>query len=511
MTRKTVNVPMNRVEGDLEIRVEIDQGVVVDSWSSGTLFRGFENLLKGRGSLDGLVLTPRICGLCSSAHLLAAARALDSVAEVRVPGHGLRVRNVALMAEHIQSDLRQAFLMFAVDFTNPAHADHPLYEEAVRRYRPLAGDTAAETIRETKHILEILGILGGQWPHSSFMVPGGVVSVPTGVELQRCRMILGRYREHYERRVLGSTIERFAELRSRADLDAWLEESPEQRDSEVGFFLRFGRHAGLDRIGRGHGTFLSYGGLELPEDSSVKGNGSRTLMPAGFARLGDVRPFEQEKVAEHVAHSWFMDYEGGRHPHEGETRPYATGDEGHKYSWAKAPRYDGQPAETGPLAIRIIAGDPLFLDLVGKDGPSALVRQLARLVRPATLIPAMEAWLDELAKMPGSFCLPDVKVDSGRGQGLTEATRGALGHWVEIEDSRITRYQVITPTAWNGSPRDSAGVRGPWEEALLGTPVADLENPVALGHVVRSFDPCQVCTVHSLRRDGRKATLRVGI
>ncbi|MGE5547669.1 MAG: nickel-dependent hydrogenase large subunit [Solirubrobacterales bacterium] len=500
MAKRTIlDIPLNRVEGDLEIRVEVADGVVVDAWSAGTMYRGFENLLIGRGALDGLVVTPRICGICTTTHLTAAALALDNVSGVQVPDDGVRLRNVALMAEHIQSDIRQAVLMYMADFTNPAHAGLSLYDEAVRRYAPLKGDCCIETIRETKKVLEIVATIGGQWPHSSFMVPGGVVHRPETSDLLRCRQILTRYRAWYERRVLGCPIGRWHEVKSAADLDAWIEENEAQQQSEVGFFLRFCRQAKLDAIGAGFGSFLSFGGLDLPKTTRVKGCRGK-LTAEGFAHGGEVRAFDQAKVAEHIASSWFVGYEGGRHPFEGVTRPYASGAEAGRYSWAKAPRYDGHPAETGPLAERIVATDPLFTDLVRQGGASAMVRELARLVRPASLFEVMDQWLDEVVRSEqGVFYTPAGAIPDGQGMGLTQAARGALGHWISIAGGRIERYQIITPTAWNASPRDAAGVRGAWEEALIGTPVRDPENPVEVGHVIRSFDPCLVCSVHTVR------------
>lgn len=503
MASTTIQVPMNRVEGDLEIRAEILDGVVVDAWSAGMLYRGFENILKGRGPLDGLVITPRICGLCSTSHLLAAARALDSIAGAEVPANGLRIRDLAIAVENIQSDLRQAFLMFAVDYTNPFYADLPYYDEAVARYQPFAGSAVLAALRATKRLLEIVAIVGGQWPHSSFMVPGGVASIPTTIEIQRCRQLLAEYREYYERDVLGCAIERWRRVQSAADLDAWLDESPAHREGELGFLLRFGREVGLDQIGAGHGNFLCVGG---PDAAGA----DAPLARAGFVAGRQRQPFDERQIAEHVASSWFMDYPGGRHPSAGETRPYATGHEAGKYSWCKAPRYDGLPAETGPLAELVIAEDPLFCDLLERSGPSALLRQLARVARPATLMPKMDQWLRDVAAQAGPFCHADVTVPDGEGLGLVEAARGALGHWVKIERGKIAQYQVITPTAWNGSPRDSAGVRGPIEQALIGTPIEDLDNPVALGHVVRSFDPCLVCTVHTLERGRPVSELRLG-
>ncbi len=509
-----LNVPLNRVEGDLEIRVDVEDGVVVDAWSSGTMYRGFEKILLGRAALDGLVVTPRVCGICGTGHLTAAVGALEAIAGVTPPADALRLRNVALMTEHIQSDMRHGFLMFAADFTNPKYAASPLYDEAVRRYAPLRGETVIDVLRETKKVLEIVAIIGGQWPHSSYMVPGGIVSIPSGPDLAHCRLLLQGYRVWYERKILGCSLERWSAVASRKDLEAWLDESVAHRESELGFFLRLAGETGLDSYGRGQAAFLSFGSLPLPEGTGVVANGGRLLIPAGLATLADGRlerrTFDQSLVAEHVAHSWFLDYDGGRHPFEGETQPYASGDEGGKYSWAKAPRYDGKPAETGPLAEAAVAGDALTLDLLAGGGATIFARELARLVRPVRLMPVMESWLREMSPEANCYC-PPAEIEDGEGFGLTHASRGALGHWVRIAGGKIRHYQIITPTAWNASPRDSDHRRGPIEEALIGTTVEDPGNPVELGHVVRSFDACLVCTVHTLRKGSGAAGTRYRI
>ncbi len=512
MVRKHIlNVPINRVEGDLALRVELDQGRVSDAWCSGTMFRGFEKILLGRGALDSLVITPRVCGICGVGHLTAAVRALDSIAGVPPPPDAVRMRNVALMAEHIQSDIRHGILMFTVDFVNRRYAGRPLYAEAVERFEPFKGRSVIEAIRQTKRVLEIIALIGGQWPHSPFMVPGGVASIPSRADLAQCRLLLEQYRRWYQDRVLGCSLERWQQVKSAADLDAWLDERPAHRDSDLGFTLRFAREIGLHELGRGHGNFLSYGYLDLPADTSLRApDGNGLLVPAGFARGAEVEPFDPSRISEHVSHSWFVDYAGGKHPSAGETRPYATGHEGKKYSWAKAPRYGELPAETGPLAELIIGRDPLFADLVRGGGPNVLVRELARLTRPAGLMPAMDRWLVESIG-DGNFYTPPGTMPDGEGYGLTHAARGALGHWVKIEQGKIQHYQIITPTAWHASPRDSSGTRGVTEEALVGTPVQDPENPVELGHVVRSFDHCLVCTVHTVRRGGDAGTITLGV
>ena len=233
------------------------------------------------------------------------------------------------------------------------------------------------------------------------------------------------------------------------------------------------------------------------------------LIPAGFFRENRLEAFDQQEIAEHVAHSWFFDYEGGRHPSQGETRPYASGQESNKYSWAKAPRYKDFPCETGALAEMVIGGHPLFLDLTTQYGSTVFTRQFARLVKPAVLLPVMDSWLLETIHHEGKFYVPPGEITEGEGFGLTEGPRGALGHWVRIAHGTIQQYQIITPTTWNASPRDSHGVPGPWEHALVGTKVDDMFNPVELGHVVRSFDACLVCTVHAVSGKQRENTFSV--
>lgn len=499
-----LNLPLNRVEGDLEIEVQITDGAVSDAWVKGTMYRGFEKILAGRDALDGLVITPRICGICSISHLTAAARALDALSQTDLPANALRLRNLVQATEHMQSDLRHAFLMFAADFTNPAYALNPHYEEACRRYAPLKGETAQQIIRETKHLIELIAIVGGQWPHTHFMVPGGVTSCPTGSDLRQCLSLISQFRLWYEERILGCTIERWSAVDSKTALENWLHENDAQRNGDLGFFLRFARQNGFAHLGLGTENFLSLGGL--PEPAETQGG---YLLKPGFYRSGSLEPLDHQRIAEDIRFARFSDTEGPRHPSRGQTRPFYSPQEQQKYSWCKAPRYDGLPAETGPLAEALMADAPLFTELIREHGAgSVLTRELARITRAARLIPVMESWLEALHD--GPFYHHCDAIDQGEGFGFTQASRGALGHWVRIEEGRIAHYQIITPTSWHASPRDSLGQHGPIEQALIGTPVHSLDNPVELGHVVRSFDPCLVCSVHALRKDNTLARWRLG-
>ena len=490
---ETILMPMNRIEGDLEIKVVLEEDTVTDAWVIGTMYRGVETMLIGRGALDGLVITPRICGICSTSHLLAAAMAIEDLAGAAVSANGRLVRHIALAAEKLQSDLRHFFLMFAADLTSPVYAEEPLFAEAVRRYRPFRGDAVVSTIMATKVLPEIIAILGGQWPHSSFIVPGGVTSHASAADLRQCRMLLARFRRWYEQTVLGCTIERILAIDSCDQLHAWLAESREHQSGELGFFLQCARDYGLDRIGRAHESYLA--GPDCSDDGRID-------RPGGFVRNGEVAPFFQQQIGEQVKYAKYHPGGSGDHPHDQETHPVEQVESGCKYSWCKAPRYMGHPAETGPLAEALVRQEPLPVDLLAREGgASALTRELVRLLRPARLVVNMEHWLTSI-DVGQPYYQPITLPASGAGTGLVQAPRGLLGHWVRIADDHIEHYQVIPPTTWNASPRDDADIRGPIEQALIGTRVRSRQDPAELGHVVRSFDLCMVCSVHAFSRSG---------
>jgi Ni,Fe-hydrogenase I large subunit len=502
MSKHELMLDMNRVEGDLQLRLQLEDGVVTDAWTIGTMYRGFEQLLIGRAPMDALVITPRICGICGTGHLYAAVSALESALGCPIAPNGTRVRNVCLMAEEIQSDTRHAFLMFAIDLCHAVYAGRPDYDKVLRAFEPFKGKAYRETIVETKKLLEIVALYGGQWPHSSFMVPGGVTSTPTRRALVKSLSIIDTYTRWYERCVLGCSLDRWAENQTLEDVLAWCDEREEHRDSPVGLFVRFTRALQHQRLGRGNGNMLSYGVYFDPATWQPPFAERTTLRAGGFydAAQGAVLPFSHREVTEHVKHSWFRDHgtEQGAHPWAGETVPtYAPGS--HKYTWAKAPRYAGQVVEVGAFPELFMAGDPLTRALYAAEGTNVWARQFIRFHRPTVSLRQIRATLLDLDRhFDDSFYDAPVERPSGEGVGLVHAARGALGHWVQFDKGKITRYQVITPTGWNASPRDSAGTRGHWEQSLIGTAVADEDNPVELGHIIRSHDACLVCTVHFL-------------
>ncbi len=343
---------LNRVEGDLEVKVTIDNGVVSDAWMIGTMYRGIEKMMVGRAAMDSLVITPRVCGICSTSHLLAAARALENLSGATLPYNGQLLRHLVLAAEKLQNDVRHVALMFAADLTNKKYIGTNLYEEAVRRFEPFRGTSVIEVIRASKKVPEMIAILGGQWPHSSFIVPGGITSEPSGADLRQCEMILDEFRRWYERSILGCNIERWQQVKNVEQLDIWLEESKEHFESDLGFLIRCGREFGLDAMGKGYDSFLA-----VPEHG-LPGVASGGAVTGGVVTEGIHKEFFEEEISEHIRFSRYMGSDN-RHVMDSVTQPVIQ-EKSDKYSLCKAPRYRDHAVETGPLAELMVSDDLLF-------------------------------------------------------------------------------------------------------------------------------------------------------
>lgn len=495
MSRITLDIDLNRVEGDLEFQLDLEDGIVTDARCIGTLYRGFEQLLIGRAPRDALVITPRVCGICGTAHLYAATRALEQLAGITPPAHAVHVRNLCLLAETLQSDLRQSFLFFTPDFCAAAYAEHPLAGELQQAFAPLKGDVVRGCLQATRDIVGIVALFGGQWPHSTYMLPGGISQPANARRLLDTRDILARTGEWFENAVLGGPLAEWLAIDSAAALQRWQDAAPARQRAALGLFNRFARDIGLHRLGRGTPHLLSFGVNPLP-------GGAGSQWPAGVfdGDSGRIEALDQLLINEHVRHSWFLDYPGGRHPWQGETIPEHLPDSD-RYTWAKAPRYGDRVMQTGPLAQLRIAGDPLIADLLVSEGDNTWLRQFARLRRAARLLALAGETLAALWTVIDTPHFVDPGIDTwpdGDSFGLVEAARGALGHWLRVRDGVIDKYQIVTPTAWNASPRDSQGRHGHWEQSVIGLRVADPDQPLEIGHIVRSHDPCLVCTVHCL-------------
>lgn len=522
--------PLGRVEGDLDLRLTVDYGVVVDAWTEASMFRGFEIILKGKDPQAGLIVTPRICGICGGSHLYKAVYALDTAWHTRVPHNGTLVRNIAQACETLLSIPRWFYALFAIDLTNKNYAKSKYYAEAVKRFAPFVGTSYEKGVTLSAKPVEVYAMFGGQWPHSSFMIPGGVMSAPTLSDVTRSIAILDHWkREWLENTWLGCSVERWMQNKSWQDILDWVEENDAQRNSDCGLFIRMALDIGLDKYGQGCGSYLATGTFFSPEHyerPTIEGRNDALITRSGVYDGAGFHDFDHLNVREDTTHSFFRD-NSYLHPWEGVTDPMdpAEGARQRKYSWAKSPRYEvpgkgGMPLETGPLSRQVIAGrpgaaahqdhDPLFLDAIRTVGPSILTRVMARMHEASKYYTYTRKWLDALDLHEAFYAKP-AELPEGKGFGSTEAARGALSDWIVLKNGQIENYQVITPTAWNIGPQDRREVHGPMEQAFIGARITDPSDPVEMGHVARSFDSCLVCTVHAYDKKSGKELSRFRI
>ena len=514
-TVQTLDIsPVGRVEGDLDVRVDINDGTVSDAWTQAALFRGFEVILRDKDPQAGLVVTPRACGICGASHLTCAAWALDTAWGTTVPRNAILARNLGQIVESLQSIPRHHYGLFMIDFTNKNYKNSPFYQEAVKRFSPYTGTSYETGITISGRPVEIYALMGGQWPHSSFMVPGGVMCAPTLADVTKAWAILEHFRKNWiEPLWLGCSMERYERIKSFDDFLDWLDESDDHANSDLGLYWRMGRDIGLDKYGRGHGRYFSWG--YLPHEDkyqypTIEGRAKAVIMKSGIYDGAHDRhmPIGQDAVREDMARAWY-DETDEVHPFDRTTAPTEKTDvdfDG-KYSWSTAVTHsEFGRLEAGPLARQLVAGgtfgedwqhyDPLILDMYRNlGGASVLLRHFARMHELCKLYRQAERCLREF-RLNDPWYIKPTEID-GRGWGATEAIRGALCHWIDVEDGKIKNYQIVAPTTWNVGPRTREGVRGPIEEALIGTPIANPDDPVEVGHVCRSFDSCLVCTVHA--------------
>jgi Ni,Fe-hydrogenase I large subunit len=553
MSRVVVD-PVTRIEGHLRIEAEVDGGSVKDAWSSSTMFRGIEIILKGRDPRDAWAFTQRICGVCTTVHAIASIRAVETAIGAVPPPNARLLRNLIIGAQCVQDHVVHFYHLHALDWVDivSALSADPAKTSALAQSIsdwPLSSAKYFAGVRDRIKAFVDRGQLGpfanAYWGHPAYRLPPeanlmAVAHYLEALDWQRefikMHAVLGGKNPHLQSFLVGgmaTPIDPDKQASINAGTIAQLQQLiAKARDfvtrvyipdllAIASFYKDWAGH------GRGVGNYMVYG--EYPEDDNVN---PTLFLPRGIIRgrdLSKVEPFDQMKVTEYISHSWYQ-YERGDavalHPFDGETQPNYTGpkppyerlDTDKKYSWLKSPRYDGEPMEVGPLARMLVAyasGHPRAKELVGSVlkqlnvGPEALFSTLGRVAARGieTLIIAekMDDWVNGLAANMASGELrihdnskwePATWPADASGAGFHEAPRGALGHWVHIHNGTIANYQCVVPSTWNAGPRDAMGRRGPYEEALLATPVADPLRPIEILRTVHSFDPCMACGVH---------------
>ena len=515
---KIIIDPVSRLEGHLKIEVTVEGGEVKDAKSSGVMFRGFEILMRDRDPRDAVHLTQRICGVCPTSHAMTSSLNLESAFNIAtsIPDNGRIVRNLIQGANYIQSAILHFYHLAALDYVDvTAVADYdgndpglikvknfigraldaddfsllaPFYPRYEGDYRlPKEINVAAtghyvQALDMRRKATELSAIFSGRWPHMVPIVPGGATREPTVDNIALFMTRLQELRDFIDNVYIPDVL------------------------------AVAGVYSDYFAIGTGVGKLLAYGVFDLDTNESDLSKRNR-LLNSGATTAATLthEVLDAGQITEDLKSSW---YNGGSglHPSQGVTDPNPN--KSGAYSWLKSPRYKGEVYETGPLArmvVNYVRGEPTVQKLVNDTlahfgaGPSALFsvlgRHAARALECKFVADSMPAWLLELKV--GEPILADYTMpQSGQGQGLWEAPRGALGHWINIQNGVIKNYQVITPSAWNCSPVDDKGQPGPIEQALIGTKIKDEENPYEIVRIVRSFDPCLACSVHLVTSKG---------
>jgi len=569
--------PITRIEGHLRIEATVESGAIADAYSSGTMVRGFEKILRGRDPRDAWAFTERACGVCTTVHALASVRTVEDALEIAVPPNAELIRNLMFCTQMVQDHVVHFYHLHALDWVDIVSAlgadpaatsslaqsishwpkSSPGYfSDLQKRLKTFVGSGQLgifakgywghpayklppeanlmavahylEALDFQKEIKKIQAIFGGRNPHPNWLVGG----VPSPINLNDVGAVGAVNMERLN--MVGKIIDRTIEFIDQVYIPDLL--------AIASFYKDWASIGG----GLSSKYLLSYGDLPKSANNYAPDN---LMFPSGViidGNLNEVLPVDlmkEDEVQEFVAHSWYKyaDESAGLHPLKGETVPNfdiggAKGtrtkveafDESAKYSWVKAPRWKGHAMEVGPLA-RFVIGY-----VKGQDDIKALVDPvLGQLGVPVTALFstlgrtaarglectwAAHKLKDEYNKLIASIKAGDTATanmdnfepstwkKSAQGVGFVEAPRGALAHWIDIEDKKIKNYQCVVPTTWNASPRDPAGKIGAYEAALLDTPMHDPELPLEILRTIHSFDPCLACATHVLDMEGNELT-----
>lgn len=473
--------PLTRVEGHLKIEVEVKDGKVVNARCFGGMFRGFEQILRGRDPRDASQIVQRICGVCPTSHCTASVMALDEAFGVKVPSNGRVTRNLMFAANYLQSHILHFYHLAALDYVKgPDVAPFvPRYENAdllTDRIKDPAKADAVNTYGLNQYLKalemrrichEMVAMFGGRMPHVQGMVVGGATEIPS---VEKLAEFAARFKE-----VQKFVVEEYLPL----------------------VYTVGSVYTDLFETGIGYKNVIAFG--VFPQDDDYK----TFMLKPGVYIDGKDEEFDPSLIKEYVGYSFFDQSEPALHYSKGETNPNA--DKKGAYSFVKSPRYKDKPCEVGPLARMWVenpelspVGKKLLKELYGIEANvfrdlgdkafSIMGRHVARAEETWLTAVNVEKWLKVIR--PGAETYEPSEIpDSGEGTGFTEAPRGALLHYINIKDKKIHNYQVVSASLWNCNPMDDMGQRGPVEEALIGVPVPDIKNPVNVGRLVRAYDP----------------------
>jgi hydrogenase large subunit len=557
-THVTVD-PVTRIEGHLRIDVEIDGGRVTKAWSSGQMFRGIERILQGRDPRDAWLYTQRFCGVCTTVHAITSVRAVENALQLEIPPNAQYIRNIIVAAHAMHDHIVHFYQLAALDWVDVVSA---LKADPAKSAALAAGisDWPGNSQKRFQAVKDRLAgfVAGGQlgiftngyWGHPAMKLSPEVNLLAVSHYLEaldyqrkvnQVVAILGGKTPNIQNLAVGG-VANAINLDNEATLNmAKLYQVKDLLDSAKQFIEQV-YFVDVCAIGAMYADWLNYGAgvtnyLAVP-DLPTDAKGTQFDLPGGTIFNGDLAgvkrfasfddPYFQKNVTESIAHSWY-DGDWQKHPYDEDTVPKYTSFQGDgKYSWIKAPRFDGHVMQVGPLA-QVLTGfaqghEPTkrwaakALATAGKVAGTTLApavlhstigRHAARMIRTAVIAEVANKHWRLLVENIGKgdtriFNEPAFPRGEQRGFGFHEAPRGTLSHFVVIENGRIKNYQAVVPSTWNAGPRDAENQPGPYEASLVGNPVADPERPLEVLRTVHSFDPCIACAVHTLDIGGKE-------
>lgn len=559
MAKRITVDPITRIEGHLRIDVEVDNGHVTKAWASGQMWRGIEKILVGRDPREAWSYTQRFCGVCTTVHAITSVRAVENALQLEIPVNAQLIRNIIQAAHAIQDHIVHFYHLSALDWVDVTSALKANPVTTAKLAESLS-DWSLNGPHEMKAVQERLktfvgsGQLGpfasGFWGHPAMKLPPDVNLMAVAHYMQALDVqnfankivaILGGKSPHIQNVAVGGVsnsvshdapsvlnIERLLLVKGFIDKLSHFVKSAYMTDvPAVGaFYLDWTKYGG------GVNNYLSV--PDCPQDSK----GTVFDLPGGYISGGDLKTFKpittfndayfRDGVEESSKHAWYTG-DKALHPWVGETEPqYTDFQENGKYSWVKAPTFYGKRAEVGPLAdvhIGVAAGNKRYIKYlneaigtmkaVGKlsDVPlialqSTIGRHAARAVRCAVMIDTLndqwERLVANIGKDQTTFNAPTFPKGEIKGVGFHQAPRGALSHWVVIDNGKIKNYQAVVPSTWNAGPRDANDQPGPYEAALMNNPIADPDKPLEVLRTVHSFDPCIACAIHMFDNEQRE-------
>lgn len=564
MAKRIVVDPITRIEGHLRIEAEVNGGKITDAYSSGTMVRGLEIILKGRDPRDAWAFTERACGVCTTVHALASVRTVENALNIAVPPNAELVRNLMFCTQYIHDHVVHFYHLHAldwVDVVSALKADPKKAAEIAQSISswPKNSDTYFKAVQDkVKGFVESgqLGIFANAyWGHPAYKLPPEVNLIGVAhyldalawqKEVVKIHTIFGGKNPHPNYLVGGAACavntddanalnaERLAYVGSLINMAADFVEQVYIPDllAVASFYKDW------FNIGGGLVNYLAYGDLPTNgyNDPTHFKFPRGAVLNRNLNEVQEVQGDDPDQVREYISHSWYRYGKGDQeslHPWEGETEfdytgpkpPYEQLEVENKYSWLKTPRWRGLPMEVGPLA-RLVVGyasgnddiKEVVNEALGKlNAPAtALFSTLGRTAARGLETRLIAHWIKEFYQMlltnirTGDTRMfntdkwdPDTWPKEAKGVGLTEAPRGALAHWIVIKDKEIENYQLVVPSTWNASPRDGKGQRSSYEAALLNTPMANSNQPLEILRTIHSFDPCIACAVHLHDPEGK--------